>query len=291
MEKSNGELVWQKNIPSKISPKIGLYKDLLLVTALKKQENNQELTTSEIYLISLNDQSKGSIIGKIPISGEVWSGTYLYNDMVFIATLSGMLYIFDANKIKDFSNNSFDEILIDSIQLPHAINSKLHFSSNKIFLSDVSGEFYTININNLQDNKKVNIKNWMISSPLFYLDKVYVFTINGDVFLIDIDKHEILESFSTDKIIVGDPKKLQIDSDNYILIPTEKNGIEIINNDPFDLGTSLGRYPTDKKLYSSPLINESNLIIHTQKSELLFFKLKNRDMYYCLDLNEEKICD
>ena len=123
------------------------------------------------------------------------------------------------------------------------------------------------------------------------MDKVYVFTVNGNVFLIDVEKHEILESFSTDKIIVGDPKKLQIDSDNYILIPTEKNGIEIINNDPFDLGTSLGRYPTDKKLYSSPLINESNLIIHTQKSELLFFKLKNRDMYYCLDLNEEKICD
>ncbi len=291
LQKSNGELVWQKNIPSKISPKIGLYKDLLLVTSLKKKESNKELTTSEIYLISLNDQSKGSIIGKIPISGEVWSGTYLHNDMVFIATLSGMLYVFDAKKIKDFSNNSFDEILIDSIQLPHAINSKLHFSSNNIFLSDVSGEFYSLNINNLQDNKKVNIKNWMISSPLFYLDKVYVFTVNGNVFLIDVEKHEILESFSTDKIIVGDPKKLQIDSDNYILIPTEKNGIEIINNDPFDLGTSLGRYPTDKKLYSSPLINESNLIIHTQKSELLFFKLKNRDMYYCLDLNEEKICD
>ena len=291
LNKSNGELVWQKNIPSKISPKIEIYKDLLLVSSLKKQENNHDLITSEIYLISLNDQNKGAIIGKIPVSGEIWSGAYLYNDMAFVATLSGMLYIFDVDKMRDFSNNSFDQILIDSIQLPYAINSKLHFSSNRIYLSDVSGEFYSLNINNLQENKKVNINNWMISSPLFYLDKVYVFTINGDVFLIDIKKHEIIESFSTDKIIVGDPKKLQIDSDNYILIPTEKNGIEIINNDPFDLGTSLGRYPTEKKLYSSPLINESNLIIHTQKSELLFFKLKNRDMYYCLDLNEEKICD
>lgn len=291
LKKSNGELVWKKNIPSKISPKVGIYKDLLLVSSLKQKENNHDLTTSEIYLISLNDQSKGSIIGKIPVSGEIWSGTYLHNDMVFVATLSGMLYVFDANKMRDFSSNSYDDILIDSIQLPYAINSKLQFSSNRIYFSDVSGEFYSININNFQEKLSVNIKNWMISSPLFYLDKVYVFTINGDVFLIDIKKHEIIESFSIDKIIVGDPKKLQIDSDNYILIPTEKNGIEIINNDPFDLGTSLGRYPTDKKLYSSPLITESNLIIHTQKSKLLFFKLKNRDMYYCLDLNEEKICD
>ena len=291
LQKTDGELIWQKNIPSKISPKIQIYKDLLLVSSLKKQENNQDLTTSEIYLISLNDESKGAILGKIPVSGEIWSGAYLHNEMIFVTTLSGWLYVFDGNKMRDFSNNSFDDILIDSLQFPYAINSKLHFSSNNIYFSDVSGEFYSLNVSNIQENKSLNIKNWMLSTPLFYGDNLYVFTINGDVFLIDSKKHEIIKSFSTKKIIVGDPKKLEIDSDNYILIPTEKNGIEIINNDPFDFGTSLGRYPTDKKLYSSPLINDNNLIIHTQKSELLFFKLKNRDLYYCLDLNEEKICD
>ena len=90
---------------------------------------------------------------------------------------------------------------------------------------------------------------------------------------------------------MGEPKVLEIDGDEYILLPTEKEGIEIINNSEFDKGNSSGRYSTEKKLYSSPLIFENNLIIHTQESELLFFKVKSRDLYYCLDLNEEKICD
>ena len=64
-----------------------------------------------------------------------------------------------------------------------------------------------------------------------------------------------------------------------------------ININEFDKGNSVGRYSTEEKLYSSPLIFENNLIIHTQESKLLFFKVKTRDMYYCLNLNEEKICN
>ena len=131
----------------------------------------------------------------------------------------------------------------------------------------------------------------MIAKPVFHNSLIYTFTLNGDIITIQPENFEIVETINTDKIVVGDPKVLEIDGEEYILLPTEKEGIEIINNSEFDKGNSSGRYSTEKKLYSSPLIFENNLIIHTQESELLFFKVKSRDLYYCLDLNEEKICD
>ena len=131
----------------------------------------------------------------------------------------------------------------------------------------------------------------MIAKPVFHNSLIYTFTLNGDIITIQPENFEIVETINTDKIVVGDPKVLEIDGVEYILLPTEKEGIEIINNSEFDKGNSSGRYSTEKKLYSSPLIFENNLIIHTQESELLFFKVKSRDLYYCLDLNEEKICD
>ena len=157
--------------------------------------------------------------------------------------------------------------------------------------SDTSGMFYSADINNLQNFNQIDLENWMISKPLFNDSKIYVFTLNGDIITIHPDKFEIIERFNTDKVIVGDPKILKLDTDEYILLPTEKEGIEIININEFDKGNSVGRYSTEEKLYSSPLIFENNLIIHTQESKLLFFKVKTRDMYYCLNLNEEKICN
>ena len=74
----------------------------------------------------------------------------------------------------------------------------------------------------------------MISKPLFNDSKIYVFTLNGDIITIHPDKFEIIETFNTDKVIVGDPKILKLDTDEYILLPTEKEGIEIININEFD---------------------------------------------------------
>ena len=101
----------------------------------------------------------------------------------------------------------------------------------------------------------------------------------------------IRDRFSTEKIIVGDPKLISYDTNEYILVPTEKKGIEVLSNQKIDFADSQGSYPTDKKIYSSPLVNKENLLVHSQKGEILFFRLKSRDLFYCLDLNEGKICD
>ena len=292
IRKSDGQVIWNKNIPSKINPKLQIFNDILIFSTLEKQNSVEDPKSSNIYLISLrDDDTKGEVVGKIPVIGEIWNGVYLNNEKIFAATLEGSLHIFDANKFGDFSNNSLDEISIDKVNFPYAINSPLFFLENRIMFSDTSGMFYSADINNLQNFNQIDLENWMISKPLFNDSKIYVFTLNGDIITIHPDKFEIIERFNTDKVIVGDPKILKLDTDEYILLPTEKEGIEIININEFDKGNSVGRYSTEEKLYSSPLIFENNLIIHTQESKLLFFKVKTRDMYYCLNLNEEKICN
>ena len=112
--------------------------------------------------------------------------------------------------------------------------------------SDTSGMFYSADINNLQNFNQIDLENCMISKPLFNDSKIYVFTLNGDIITIHPDKFEIIETFNTDKVIVGDPKILKLDTDEYILLPTEKEGIEIININEFDKGNSVGRYSTEE---------------------------------------------
>ena len=131
----------------------------------------------------------------------------------------------------------------------------------------------------------------MVSSPIFHENNIYVFTVNGDLFVLDSKTLKVINKFSTEKIIVGDPKLISYDTNEYILVPTEKKGIEVLSNQKIDFADSQGSYPTDKKIYSSPLVHKENLLVHSQKGEILFFRLKSRDLFYCLDLNEGKICD
>ena len=131
----------------------------------------------------------------------------------------------------------------------------------------------------------------MIASPIFQDENINIFTVNGDLLVFDQATLTMKNKYNTEKIIVGDPKLVSYDGGDYILIPTEKKGIEVLSNNTIDFGESLGNYPTDKKIYSSPLVMKNNLLIHSQNGEILFFRLKSRDLFYCLNLNEGKICD
>ena len=181
--------------------------------------------------------------------------------------------------------------MIDSRKFPYSINSPISYSNNRLFFSDVSGTFYSADATNLGSSISSDIGNWMVSSPIFENTKIYIFTVNGEFLILDSQNLDLLETFSTEKIIVGSPTITSYDNNEYILIPTEKKGIEIVSNKDIDFAESQGSYPTDKKIYSSPLVNKNNLMIHTQDGQILFFRLKSRDLFYCLDLNERKSCD
>ena len=109
----------------------------MIFSTLEKQNSVEDPKSSNIYLISLrDDNTKGEVVGKIPVIGEIWNGVHLNNEKIFAATLEGSLHIFDANKFGDFSNNSLDEISIDKVNFPYAINSPLFFLENRIMFSE-----------------------------------------------------------------------------------------------------------------------------------------------------------
>ena len=284
-----GELEWNINTLSKISSKMSINKDILVYSTLKKQTEVSNDKEAEIHFISLSGKNYENL-GKITLEGEIWTGVDLFEDKFVVSTLDGWIYILDAN-IDDSKNINLENLLVDSKKFPYSINSPISFDNNKLYFSDVSGTFYSTNINDLDEYKSSDIDNWMISSPVFYNDSIYVFTVNGDLLILDQSNLDIKDKYYTEKIIVGDPKLVSYDGREYILIPTEKKGIEVLSNNSVNFAESQGNYPTDKKIYSSPIVNKDNLMIHSQKGEILFFRLKSRDLFYCLNLNEGKICD
>jgi len=286
---NTGQLEWNINTLSKISSKMAISENILAYSTLKKQTEVSNDKKAEIHFISLVDQGY-EILGKIILEGEIWTGVNLYDDKFVVSTLDGWVYVLDANlnKTKEIS---LETLTIDSKKFPYSINSPITFHDEKLYFSDVSGKFYSVNSNDLNDSSIAEIDNWMVSSPIFHENNIYVFTVNGDLFVLDSKTLKIINKFSTEKIIVGDPKLISYDTNEYILVPTEKKGIEVLSNQKIDFADSQGSYPTDKKIYSSPLVNKENLLVHSQKGEILFFRLKSRDLFYCLDLNEGKICD
>ena len=289
LDLQSGDLQWKINTNTKISSKIAINDNVLAYATLKKQTEVSNNKEAEIHFIELSDNTY-EFLGKITLEGEIWTGLYLFDEKFVISTLDGWVYILDAN-ISLSEEITLENITIDSRKFPYSINSPIAYSNNRLFFSDVSGTFYSADVSNLSSSISSDIGNWMVSSPIFEGTKIYIFTVNGDFLILDSQNLELLQSFSTEKIIVGDPTITSYDKNEYILIPTEKKGIEVISNKELDFAESQGSYPTDKKIYSSPLVNKNNLLIHTQDGQILFFRLKSRDLFYCLDLNERKICD
>tara|TARA_B100000214_G_scaffold122154_1_gene86550 strand:- start:699 stop:1817 length:1119 start_codon:yes stop_codon:yes gene_type:complete len=285
----NGELQWEINTNTKISPKIAINDNILVYATLKKQTEVSNNKEAEIHFLELSENSY-DFLGKITLEGEIWTGIYLFNEKFVVSTLDGWVYILDPY-INSSEEITLENIMIDSRKFPYSINSPISYSNNRLFFSDVSGTFYSADATNLGSSISSDIGNWMVSSPIFENTKIYIFTVNGEFLILDSQNLDLLETFSTEKIIVGSPTITSYDNNEYILIPTEKKGIEIVSNKDIDFAESQGSYPTDKKIYSSPLVNKNNLMIHTQDGQILFFRLKSRDLFYCLDLNERKSCD
>jgi len=289
LDLQSGDLQWKINTNTKISSKIAIKDNVLAYATLKKQTEVSNNKEAEIHFIELSDNAY-EFLGKITLEGEIWTGIYLFDEKFVISTLDGWVYILDAN-FNLSEEISLETLTIDSRKFPYSINSPISYSNDRLFFSDVSGTFYSADANNLSSTSSTDIGNWMVSSPIFQDTKIYIFTVNGDFLILDSQNLELLDSFSTEKIIVGSPTITSYDKNEYLLIPTEKKGIEVISNKELDFAESQGSYPTDKKIYSSPLVNKNNLLIHTQDGQILFFRLKSRDLFYCLDLNERKICD
>ena len=289
INRQSGQLEWSINTLTKISSKMAINKNILAYATLKKQTEVSNNKQAEIHFVSLLDEGYENL-GKIILEGEIWTGINFYDDKFVVSTLDGWIYVLDANfdKTKDIN---LENLTINSKKFPYSINSPVTINDDNIYFSDVSGKFYSVNINNLEESSIAEIDNWMISSPVFNDNKIYVFTVNGDLIILDSLTLKLINKYETEKTIVGDPKLVSYDSGEYILIPTEKKGIEVLSNKEIDFANSLGNYPTDKKIYSSPLVNKENLLVHSQQGEILFFRLKSRDLFYCLDLNEGKICD
>ena len=286
---NSGALEWNINTLSKISSKMAINKDILAYSTLKKQTEVSNDKEAEIHFISLADKNYENL-GKITLEGEIWTGVELFEEKFVVSTLDGWIYVLDANIDKTEKIN-VENLIVDSKKYPFSINSPISFYDDNLYFSDVSGTFYSANINNLDESISSNIENWMISSPIFHNNSIYIFTVNGDLLILDQSNLRLINKYNTEKIIVGDPKLHSYDGGEYIFIPTEKKGIEVLSNSNVDFAESLGNYPTDKKIYSSPLVHKDNLLIHSQKGEVLFFRLKSRDLFYCLNLNEGKICD
>ena len=104
--------------------------------------------------------------------------------------------------------------------------------------SDVSGKFYSASIDDAKTFVDIDLGNWMIAKPVFHNSLIYTFTLNGDIITIQPENFEIVETINTDKIVVGDPKVLEIDGDEYILLPTEKEGIETVSYTHLTLPTT-----------------------------------------------------
>ena len=296
LDKLSGDVLWKKTIPSKINSNLIIINDTLFVASLNN-EKEDKINNASIYMISLKKGALGEIIGKIPIEGEIWTGVHSYGEKnVIVGTMKGMIYSYNVDELLSVKDKKYSEALIFSHKFPHAINSPLVVHNKRLFFADIAGNFYSINLEDFKNNQLDKIKvlttnEWIINNPIFLNDEVYLFTLNGDIYIVDFDTHEVMDKFSIDKIVVGDPIILSDASDQEFLIPTEKNGIEIVSNNGFEKGSSLGNYPTDKKLYSAPLINDRTLLIHTEDGEILFFNIKSRDLIYCLDLNKGSVCD
>ncbi|MED5284188.1 MAG: membrane protein insertion efficiency factor YidD, partial [Chloroflexota bacterium] len=123
----NGELQWEINTNTKISPKIAINDNILVYATLKKQTEVSNNKEAEIHFLELSENSY-DFLGKITLEGEIWTGIYLFNEKFVVSTLDGWVYILDPY-INSSEEITLENIMIDSRKFPYSINSPISYSN------------------------------------------------------------------------------------------------------------------------------------------------------------------
>ncbi len=252
--------------------------------------DDQRNPAGYLYAFSADPNAGRRVSWRVALDGEVLGDVAVDNatNTAYVGTAAGTLYAID------FSEGDVSERIKWQYSADGAIAGNIVFYDGAIYFGDLASNFYRLNPRSQSIDWQFDAEAWVWAEgvPDAQKSSIYVSTLGGHIYALDIGSGNLIWSTKIDGQIIGTP--LLFDrirnefSQRVLAVPSGDEDVHVINvND----GQIIGTFPTDSAVKSSPVLINDFVYIHTLNGDLKWYSPGDQILQGCVALKDGGRCE
>ncbi len=227
---------------------------------------------------------------RVPLDGEVWGDVAVdeASKTAYVGTGQGTLYAID------ISEGDNPERIKWQFEADGAITGNVLFHDGAIYFGDLASNFYRVNPRSQSIDWQFSAEAWVWAEGVPDVEKgtIYVTTLGGHVYAINISSGDVIWSTRIDGEIIGRPllfDRVRNDFTQRVLaVPSGNEDVHVLNVDD---GQVIGTFPTDSAVKSAPVLIDDFVYIHTLDGDLKWYSSSDQVLQGCVALKDGGRCE
>ncbi len=243
-----------------------------------------------LYAFSADPNAGRRVEWRVPLDGEVWGEVAVDNttNTAYIGTSAGTLYAID------ISEGDLSERIKWQYASEGAITGNVVFHDGAIYFGDLASNFYRLNPRSQSIDWQFDAEAWVWAEgiPDDQKGTIYVSTLGGHIYALNIGSGDLIWSAKIDGQIIGAPLLFERTRNEFtqrvLAVPSGIEDVHVINvND----GQIIGTFPTDSAVKSAPVLINDFVYIHTLDGQLKWYSPSDQTLQGCVALKDGGRCE
>ncbi len=243
-----------------------------------------------LYAFSADPNAGRRVEWRVSLDGEVWGEVAVDNttNTAYVGTSAGTLYAIN------ISEGDLSERIKWQYASEGAITGNVVFHDGAIYFGDLASNFYRLNPRSQSIDWQFDAEAWVWAEgiPDDQKDAIYVSTLGGHIYALDIGSGDLIWSAKIDGQIIGAPLLFERTRNEFtqrvLAVPSGIEDVHVINvND----GQIIGTFPTDSAVKSAPVLINDFVYIHTLDGQLKWYSPSDQTLQGCVALKDGGRCE
>ena len=243
-----------------------------------------------LYAFSADPNAGRRVEWRVPLDGEVWGEVAVDNttSTAYIGTSAGTLYAIN------ISEGDLSERVKWQYASEGAITGNIIFHDDAIYFGDLASNFYRLNPRSQSIDWQFDAEAWVWAEgiPDDQKGTIYVSTLGGHIYALNIGSGDLIWSAKIDGQIIGAPLLFERTRNEFtqrvLAVPSGIEDVHVINvND----GQIIGTFPTDSAVKSAPVLINDFVYIHTLDGQLKWYSPNDQTLQGCVALKDGGRCE
>ncbi len=243
-----------------------------------------------LYAFSADPNAGRRVEWRVPLDGEVWGEVAVDNttSTAYVGTSAGTLYAIN------ISEGDLSERVKWQYASEGAITGNIIFHDGAIYFGDLASNFYRLNPRSQSIDWQFDAEAWVWAEgiPDDQKGTIYVSTLGGHIYALNIGSGDLIWSAKIDGQIIGAPLLFERTRNEFtqrvLAVPSGIEDVHVINvND----GQIIGTFPTDSAVKSAPVLINDFVYIHTLDGQLKWYSPSDQTLQGCVALKDGGRCE
>lgn len=243
-----------------------------------------------LYAFSADPNAGRRVEWRVPLDGEVWGEVAVDNatNTAYVGTSAGTLYAIN------ISEGDLSERVKWQYVSEGAIKGNVIFHDGAIYFGDLASNFYRLNPRSQSIDWQFDAEAWVWAEgiPDDQKGTIYVSTLGGHIYALNIGSGDLIWSAKIDGQIIGAPLLFERTRNEFtqrvLAVPSGIEDVHVINvND----GQIIGTFPTDSAVKSAPVLINDFVYIHTLDGQLKWYSPSDQTLQGCVALKDGGRCE